>query len=475
MRVFKTNQGTANNQPVEVGTPVKTDAKGLFKITSAPVGFFKLMADGTTATQAGKQFPTLEYDIVTVAGQDNGVGSPIYLPELDATAKVCVNATTGGVLTLPKSPGFSLAIAPGAATFPGGSKIGCVTVTPVNPDKVPMVPGFGQQPRFVVTIQPVGTTFNPPAAITMPNMDALVPNAKTEMYSFDHDLASFVAIGTGTVSQDGSTIASDPGVGVIKAGWHGGGNPNPVGSAGTCPECQKCSGSTCVPDNLAIPTQVAIGDCKREACVFGVLEHQIEDLDAPLDICKECKKGLKKITGSSPKSVSNCCFDGEVIPLIASAYDTLVTKCVQRTQILDAVREHYVDGCSSVPNDPMRIKFGPLLLAPVDSTSFGQFQGYIRTAGNVLDLPCNQHDICYQTCKSDRKSCDDAMELRMNSVCDAAYKSPCPYFPDAVLCLAYFAQRAECFATSHIYWDGLRALGLAPYEERQTQYCQCCP
>ena len=84
--------------------------------------------------------------------------------------------------------------------------------------------------------------------MTMPNMDGLAPRAKTEMYSFDHDLASFVAIGTGTVSDDGSVIASDPGVGVIKAGWHCGGNPNPTGSAGTCPQCQACIGNSCQAD-----------------------------------------------------------------------------------------------------------------------------------------------------------------------------------------------------------------------------------
>src|SRR5262249_22973012 len=161
---------------------------------------------------------------------DNTVGMPIFLPALDPLAKVCVDATTGGVLKVSSSPGFSLNILPGSATFPGGSKTGCVSVTPGNPDKGPMGPGFGQQPRSVVTIQPVGTTFNPPAAITIPNMDGLTPNAKTEMYSYDHDLAAFVAIGVGTVSADGSVIASDPGVGVLKAGWHCGGNPNVPGS-----------------------------------------------------------------------------------------------------------------------------------------------------------------------------------------------------------------------------------------------------
>ena len=230
IRLFQTNQGSSNNLPVQVGTPVQTDARGMFQIQSAPVGFFKLMADGTTAT-GSNSYPTLEYDIVTVAGNDNTVGTPIYLPALDTTNKLCVDETHGGTLTLPQVPGFALTVLPGSATFPGGSRTGCVTVTPVNGDKVPMAPGFGQQPRFIVTIQPVGTTFNPPAPITLPNVDGLAPKAVTEMYSYDHDLGMFIAIGTGTVSSDGSSIVSNPGVGVLKAGWHCGGNPNQSGGA----------------------------------------------------------------------------------------------------------------------------------------------------------------------------------------------------------------------------------------------------
>ena len=230
MRLYLTNVGSNNNVPLQAAPPVQTDAQGFFRIPQAPVGVFKLMADGTTASRPGP-FPTLEYDLVTVSGQNNTVGSPIYLPLLSSTAQVCVNATTGGILTTPLAPGFALTIAPGSAIFPGGGRTGCVSVTPVNLDKIPMVPGFGQQPRFIVTIQPVGTTFNPPAALTIPNVDGLLPRAVTEMYSYDHDLAAFTAIGTATVSADGSLIVSDPGVGVLKAGWHCGGDPKVAGSA----------------------------------------------------------------------------------------------------------------------------------------------------------------------------------------------------------------------------------------------------
>lgn len=207
MRLYQANLGLRNNVHIEVATPVSTDAKGYFNMAPVPVGLYKLMADGNTASSTNNIYPTLEYDIVTVSGQDNNVGMPIYLPALDPLAKLCVDPYSGGTLTIPSAPGFSLTLQPGAATFPGGAKSGCITVTPVNPDKVPMTPGFGQQPRYVITIQPVGTSFNPPAAITIPNMDGLAPRARTEMYSYDHDLAAFVAIGSATVSADGSVIA----------------------------------------------------------------------------------------------------------------------------------------------------------------------------------------------------------------------------------------------------------------------------
>src|SRR5947207_12978114 len=102
-------------------------------------------------------------------------------------------------------------------------------------DKVPMMPGFGQQPRFIVTIQPSGAVFNPPAPITLPNIDGLKPRAVTEMYSFDHDIGAFVAIGSGVVSGDEQVIGSSPGLGLVKAGGHCAGDPDPTGTTALWP------------------------------------------------------------------------------------------------------------------------------------------------------------------------------------------------------------------------------------------------
>lgn len=351
MRLYKTNQASSNNLPVQIGTSVQTDAQGHFLIQNAPFGYFKLMADGSTATVTGKSFPTLEYDIVTVAGQDNNVGTPIYLPALDTINQLCVDATHGGTLTLPEAPGFALTVPPGSATFPGGSRQGCVSVSLVNGDKVPMPPGFGQQPRFIVTIQPVGTTFNPPSPITFPNVDGLPPRHVTEMYSYDHDLSMFLAIGTGTVSADGSVIASDPGVGVLKAGWHCGGDPNANGHVANCPDCQICQGDKCVQNPNAVPcdnrTNI-IEDLSTPTAFRKV--HVLFDDSCKGSVCQSqdgtCKPNAGGFSISSMK--------GGVEAALAKIFDDSANTCIQddlRFQMQNDLQQYGLKVvCNSDPN-----------------------------------------------------------------------------------------------------------------------------
>lgn len=254
----------SNPSSAQTAASVQTDATGHFSIYKAPVGYVKLFVDGSTSSTPGP-FPILEYDMVTVAGQVNTVNRPIFLVALKTSNQLCVTDTTGGgTLTIADAPGFSLTFGPGQVTFPGGSKTGCVSVTQVHPDKVPMEPAFGQQPRFIVTIQPAGAIFNPPAPITIPNVDGLRPREVTEMYSYDHDISSFVAIGTGTVSDDGQVIRSNAGVGVLKAGWHCGGNPTATGCTGSCGPCAFCDhvACTCNPN----PIQ---GNACKDPCLVG--------------------------------------------------------------------------------------------------------------------------------------------------------------------------------------------------------------
>ena len=203
------------------GAPLSTtaDGQGQFTLAGVPVGAVVLEADASTTTRPGV-WASLDFELDTLPGIDNTLEKPIYILPLDIDNGRIVGGPEPVTVDLAEVPGFSLTVLPGSATFPDGSATGLLTVTAVHGDKIPMAPGSGMQPRIIVTVQPVGVHFDPPAPVTFPNVDGLAPGTVTEMFSFDHDVGEFVSIGTGTVSEDGLRVASDPGFGIVKAGWH---------------------------------------------------------------------------------------------------------------------------------------------------------------------------------------------------------------------------------------------------------------
>lgn len=320
-----------------------SNASGQFKITEAPVGAVHLIVDGSTATVEG-EFPSLSYNLVTIAGVDNPLSAPIYMVKLNTQNSIYAGPTDV-VLELGKYPGFKLEIAKNSLTFPDGSREGLISVTAVNAGTVPMAPPNGMQPQFIVTIQPTGTKFDPPARLTLPNFDGHAPGAQAEMYSYDHDLEEFVTIGLGTVSEDGSVIASNPGVGVIKAGWHCGSQPGGQGCTHSCGECDKCGPNcTCVADaskaNNALKNQTK-GDCRKVTC-----SGSSEDLSDAPDSCKECVAGggvQNKADGMPSSDKCVVCKDGAPQPIdLAPPTTTQITLSLPSetiTKVNDALGE----------------------------------------------------------------------------------------------------------------------------------------
>ncbi len=269
------------------------DEQGQFVISEVPVGPVHLLADGSTATVEG-EWPTLSYNLVTIAGTENPLPAPIYMVKLDMDSAVTVGEEDV-IYTLPEMPGFKLTVKAGSVTFPNGSKTGQISVTAVNANKIPMAPPNGMQPQVIVTIQPAGAMFDPPAPLTLPNVDGHAPGAQVEMYSYDHDLEEFVTIGLGTVSKDGLLIESNPGVGVIKAGWHCGSQPSSSGCCGggggssPCGHCfdtsSNCEDSQCIyVPKRSLPDQ-SPNDCKTWLC-DGTFSPT--DETANLEECKQC-------------------------------------------------------------------------------------------------------------------------------------------------------------------------------------------
>ncbi len=129
-------------------------------------------------------------------------------------------------------------------------------------------------------------------------------------------------------------------------------------------------------------------------------------------------------------------------------------------------------------NNPIPNRGGIGGKAGFGSTQFGQEQGFIATPDEALNLACNQHDICYQTCGSSQQVCDERLKNAMLEVCNNAYPTKdCPHVNSPLTCGEYLDERGSCLAWVEIFNWGLRNYGDIVFNERQEQYCygnECC-
>ena len=116
-----------------------------------------------------------------------------------------------------------------------------------------------------------------------------------------------------------------------------------------------------------------------------------------------------------------------------------VTSCRHKLQS-DA--DYDINGCTASPD----VVYGKI---------FGTVQGLIPVGseGRVEDYPCNQHDLCYETCASDRDDCDNRFEAHMFEACGTNDD-----------CVAVAARRAE----------SVRDIGRFAFRREQKEHCLCC-
>ena len=113
-----------------------------------------------------------------------------------------------------------------------------------------------------------------------------------------------------------------------------------------------------------------------------------------------------------------------------------LTVCPNRT---GNTTPHELDGCTDVPD------------------SYG--------AVNFVNC-CNGHDICYQTCKSDKSSCDSTLGTCMSTLCDQLY----PVGSGAIAAI----KRASCKSAAVSYEAGVNVGAGKAYTARQKMFCDCC-
>ncbi len=207
-----------------------TDVQGRFAFRTLPAGPAQLRVDGAAATALlgalipTNSFPALEYQLILVPNAENSLPSPVLLPHLNLANQRLYYGTNDLVLTCDGMEGLRMTIKAESMRKPDGTLVGpdnpaYVSLNQVHHDNVPMPIPDGASPPFAWTLQPGGSTFDPPVQVEYPNMSGLPAGTIAYFLSFNHDTRRFEIICSGQVREDSATIVTDPGAGLTLAGW----------------------------------------------------------------------------------------------------------------------------------------------------------------------------------------------------------------------------------------------------------------
>ena len=232
-----------------------TDSLGDFRLDPAPAGKFFVHINGHTTTNdipPGAYYANVGKAYTSVPGQETTVGD-IYLPLVTNDTLQPVSETEDTNIQFPPSvlaensnfAGVSITVPAGSLFANDGTRGGSVGIAPVEPSRLPGTLPDELNFPLVITVQTDGATnFDEPAPICFPNLpdpdtgEVLEPGAKTGLWSFNHDAARWEVVGSMTVSDDGTLICSDSGVGILAPGWHGVA-PGTPGSGGEGDESEE--------------------------------------------------------------------------------------------------------------------------------------------------------------------------------------------------------------------------------------------
>ena len=224
-----------------------TDLQGRFTLGSLaaplPAGKADFYVNGISAISLGGvaippgSFPSLSFTPTIVPNAENGLTSPVLLPHLNPANARTYDGTTDLVLTCQGIAGLKMTIKAGSMRKVDGTLVSpanttVVSLNQVHADSVPMPIPDGASPPFTWTLQPARATFDPPIQIEYPNMSGLPAGSIAYFLTYNHDTEKFEIFASGHVTNDGSTILSDPGAGLTVSGW--GCNCPPYSVTGHC-------------------------------------------------------------------------------------------------------------------------------------------------------------------------------------------------------------------------------------------------
>ena len=267
--------GTASSPPLPLnnvtvrlaGTniSVRTTPQGTFVLSDIPAGVSLIEFDGGTNVSS-PPFPSVTLKLSATADRDNQITKPVSLQQVRG-GTASVGGTIGSPLSDPlsfqrallldaisrrsgantseprlrsgiggasqSSPlsktvkitdrGVAIDIPIGTGVrFPDGKTSGQVQLTVIEGARLPGISiPIGVNAAVIAQVTPLGTRFQPGAAISFPNPapNTLGPGERLPLYRYDPSTGAFVRRGVGVVSLDRSTIESEGKVVDIASFW----------------------------------------------------------------------------------------------------------------------------------------------------------------------------------------------------------------------------------------------------------------
>lgn len=136
-------------------------------------------------------------------------------------------------------------------------------------------------------------------------------------------------------------------------------------------------------------------------------------------------------------------------------------------------RDYCIDGCSTPP----AVVAGAFALGIFLFPDRNNPSGPEHSAASFKPA-CVNHDVCYQTCRDDQKTCDTKLKNDSKAACQTipaghSTLKPVPGFPPK---FDLVNTRKKCEAAADEMFKFLSDLkfGLPAFNLRRQQYCQCC-
>lgn len=225
-RVLDTDKWPIKNVTIRVGDSTRTtDESGNFVLENPPIGDQVVLIDGSTASAETAKYPTIPITMNIAPNQTNSLP---YVPHLHAQKNYNFTPINPSVETIaedPEIPDFQLRIPAGVDIIGwDGNPNTKVSIRKVPIDALPVPPPPpGVQGRTVYMFyfgKIGGGVPTTPIPVTVPNDLGLQPGEKAELWYFNESPNineapnEWSMAGLGTVSEDGKTISTDPGVGI---------------------------------------------------------------------------------------------------------------------------------------------------------------------------------------------------------------------------------------------------------------------